>query len=234
MIAARTTALGATVLLLGLVGCGRTPAEDSDARPPANERVAGVTTAPEGTEQLLASAPEGWRQVFRSERAGTRLVEFVAPDSPLDEWTEKLAFESFGGTPLPDPADMLARLARDQSETCPRFSDHATFDGEENGYAVAVRLFVCGEDPLTRSAQVTLIKAIRGEENVYVITRARRLPPIAADAEAPALPTETMAEWSLFMRAITVCEVGDAEHACPPPETDDSTVGKISESGDDA
>jgi len=166
-------------------------------------------------EHLLAAAPDGWRQVFRSSRGDTRIVEFVSPDSaPGDAWAEKVAFESFGGTPLPDPDVLLTGIAQDQKKTCDRFAQHDTFSGDENGYPTSVKMMICYDNPVTDKGQVTLVKSIRGDDRFYVITRAARTEPIANDKDLP-LPAKQMAEWSLYLRAISVCNPQRAEHPCP-------------------
>jgi len=181
---------------------------------------AAETPAPDtDTEHLLAAAPDGWRQVFRSNRGDERMVEFVPADSaPGDGWTEKVAFESFGGAPLPDPNELLEGIAKDQKKTCDKFAEHDTFDGNENGYPTSVKMMICYDNPVTSKGQVTLVKSIRGDERFYVITRAARTEPIASDKDTP-LPPKQMAEWSLYLRAISVCDPKRADHPCPAPET---------------
>jgi hypothetical protein len=200
------------VLVIAAAACGGEPAAPPAAQGAASD--AAAIAVPEAGEHLLAAAPDGWQQIFHADRPGTRLVEYVPPGSPADDWTEKVAFESFSGDPLPHPTVMLDGLARDQALTCERFSDHATFDGVENGYPTAVRLLVCPLNPLTRAGQVTLVKAIRGDEHFYVVSRAVRVPPIPAEGDTP-LPPKTMAEWSLYLRAISLCAPDSTEHPCP-------------------
>ena len=157
------------------------------------------------------------------------MVEYMPPtsDTKADptEWTDKVSFESFTGAPLPDPIELVTSIADDQRKTCDKFEDHNTFSGLENGYQTSVRLFVCSVNPLTNKGQLTLVKTIRGDSNFYVITRARRVAPIEMNGEMPIPPT-TMAEWSLYLRAISACNPADPAHPCPtnaaapaPPES---------------
>ncbi len=164
-------------------------------------------------EHLLADVPEGWLKVYESLLDTQRMVEYVPEGSSGDNWQEKISFESFSHKPLPDPIDLVTSIARDQKETCEGFEDHNTFSGYENEYPTSVRLLVCKNDKLTHQGQVTLIKTILGEDNFYVITRARRIPPIAE--EASGLSAEDMALWSLYLRAISVCDPGRENHPCP-------------------
>ena len=169
-----------------------------------------------GPEQLLAEAPANWHQTFRTEGPGIRMVEFEPPDVEPKDWTDKVSFEAFRGTPLPDPIQLLTSIAEDQRKTCAKFTDHETFSGVENGYPTSVRLFVCTANPITNKGQLTLVKTIRGDENFYVITRARRTAPIQPEPDGN-IPAEakTIAEWSLYLHAISACNTADPNHPCP-------------------
>ena len=73
---------------------------------------------------------------------------------------------------------------------------------------------VCKRSDIINQSQVTMLKAIQGEENFYVITRAQLGPPLADDTAA--LSDEEIAGWSIYLKAISVCD-DSAEHACPQP-----------------
>ncbi len=166
------------------------------------------------TEQLLAVPPPDWQQAFRSDTSGIRLVEYTPADSDPTAWKDKISFESFAGEALPDPDELMSSIETDQRAGCDGFESHQTYSGSENGYPTAVNLFVCYLNRLAKQGQVTMVKTIKGDENFYVITRARRLPPIQGDAEMT-MPPQTIAEWSLYLRAIGVCNPNDATHPCP-------------------
>jgi hypothetical protein len=176
---------------------------------------------PTGPEQLLADAPTNWQQSFRTEGPGIRMVEFAPANADSKDWTDKVSFESFSGTPLPDPIELLTSIASDQRKTCNKFTDHETFSGLENGYPTSVRLFICDVNPLTNKGQLTLVKTIKGDQNFYVITRARRTAPIQPDPDGK-MPAEakTIAEWSLYLHAISACNTADSAHPCPPQQPD--------------
>jgi hypothetical protein len=199
---------------VSLAGCGAEKQQDRAAQSsqPSQRAVAPPDTSP---EHLLAEPPAGWIQTFRTEGPGIRMVEYVPPASNENDWTEKLSFESFSDPPLPDAIEMLKSIALDQGKTCQKFSDHETFSGVENDYPTSVRLFVCYKNPLINKGQLTLVKTIRGDDHFYVITRAQRVAPIEPNGEMP-MPPATMAAWSLYLRAISVCNANDDRHPCPP------------------
>jgi hypothetical protein len=190
-------------ILGALAGCEREAAPEPPGPPPA---ISGET--------LLAAPPEGWQQAFASEAPGIRIAEFIPADEQNDTWTHKISFESSGGTPpLPDPIEFVNGISADQRGTCEGFESFPTFSGTENGYPTSVHLLVCHRSKINDQSQVTMIKAIRGNERFYVITRALRGPPLA-EGEKP-VAEEEIAGWSVYLRAITLCDGARPEHPCP-------------------
>ncbi len=209
-----------TLLIVGLVGCSE---KETGQSATGEQSVATRPTPPPDTspERLLAQPPEGWLQSFRTEGPGIRMVEYVPPNSDADEWTDKLSFESFSDAPLPDPIELLKSIANDQRSTCDKFSDHDTFSGLENDYPTSVRLFICHQNKLTKMGQLTLVKTIKGDLHFFVITRAKRIPPMDGSASTPDPEVaKAVAEWSAYLRAISVCNDTSETHPCPAPAAD--------------
>jgi hypothetical protein len=206
---------------IALAGCGGEKTQPPEAQKPDAAQTRPATPPDTSPEHLLAEPPSGWIQSFHTEGPGIRMVEYVPPKSDFDDWTDKVSFESFGGAPLPDPIMLLKSIADDQRKTCEKFSDHETFSGVENDYPTSVRLFICSLNPLTKKGQLTLVKTIGGDSHFFVITRAKRVAPIEPD-KMP-MPPELMAEWSLYLRAIGVCNETDPRHPCPAPNADAPT-----------
>ena len=87
---------------------------------------------------------------------------------------------------------------------------------EENGYPTSVRFMVCPANSVTNTGQVTLIKAIRGNDRFYVVTRAKRVPVAVEGEQVKPISDEEMAIWSTYMRAIRVCDPQRGTiHPCP-------------------
>lgn len=215
------------LLAIALTACTDKNVEQSGAEGSAAATpVRADTKVDPSPEHLLAEPPSGWLQSFRTDGPGIRMVEFVPAQSDADEWTEKVSFESFSDPPLPDPIELLKSIAEDQRKACKGFSDYDTFSGVENDYPTSVRLFVCRVNPLNNQGQLTLVKTIRGDSHFYVITRAKRVPPIEANGDTP-MPPETMAEWSAYLRAITVCNDTDPRHPCPAAPAESNTATKV-------
>lgn len=191
------------VLVLALLG-GCSEGTDSTSAP-----------APEEGERLLGDAPAGWKRIQSSVDPGIRIVEYIPENQDPDNWTEKITFESFSGAPLPDPIEFLKGMSDDQAGACPAHETYPTFSGLENGYPTSVQLMICNHSRMIDQSQVTMIKAIRGNDYFYVVARARRGEPL--DEDAPAMSEEEAAGWSLFLRSIRLCDSTREEHACPAP-----------------
>lgn len=205
--ALRQPCLSGALLFLILVitaGCGQGEVAQSTE--------SGLRTGTATGERLLADAPRGWKEVFSSNNPGLRMVEFIPEDQNNASWQHKITVESFSAKPLPDPIEFLKGLSVDQSGTCDGFESFSTFSGFENGYPTTVRLMVCKRSDIINQSQVTMLKAIQGDENFYMISRAQRGPPLADDT--PALTEDEIAGWTLYLKAISVCD-DSAEHPCP-------------------
>ena len=213
-LAPRTKPIRWLMIALAALTLGACTASDSEA-PDADGR-ANVTRPKSEGEILLAEAPPGWKKVNSTEAATVRLVEFVAPRSPVGDWIEKMAFESMTGGDLPDPIAFIKALVSDQAKTCRNLESHTTYSGLENGYPTNVHLLVCDFNPLLNKGQVTMLKVIRGNDYFYTISRARRVPgfDIAAGGSS-GMTDEEMVRWSAHMRAISVCDTQREEHPCP-------------------
>jgi len=167
-----------------------------------------------GEERLLAAAPEGWKEVSSRGNAELHVMEFIPEDQQDERWKDKYTFESLRSDPLPDPIEFQDGLVLEQRESCENLDAYSTFSGFENGYPTTVQLFICTRIELINQSQVTMLKAIQGNEQFYVISLSRRDAPLAEDTKA--MSDEEIAAWSLYLRAISVCD-GTPEHPCPEP-----------------
>jgi hypothetical protein len=127
---------------------------------------------------------------------------------------DRVTFEAHAGEPLPDPIDFVLALGRDLAQRCAGFTEFNIMSGLENNYPTSVRLMICPRYREQQDGELIMVKAIRGRDYFYTVTRGRRLPAFAADTQV--LTPNTMAAWSRYMKAIGVCDPRSAEHPCPP------------------
>jgi hypothetical protein len=218
LIAQSPIATGCLCLVLLSACAERDPqADDTPTRPTAG---AAPTSEPIRGEQLLANAPDGWQQTAATKTPALRIAEFIPADDhseiaagALDDWREKVTFESLSGDPLPDPIEFVTGIGADQADICEGFEHVNIQSGFENNYPTSVRLLTCLRNKATQLGQVSLIKAIQGNEHFYVITRSKRVEPIVAGE--PPIDPEEMATWATYLRTIRVCDSERARHPCP-------------------
>lgn len=191
--------------LLALAGCGTPQA------PPGRPQLA---EPPEPGEQLIAQPPAGWIQAGSTSTRGMRRAEFVPEDEAPDAWVRRITFESLADKPLPDPIEFVELITSDQQRICGTFEIFPTFAGLENGYPTAVNLLVCHRHRETERSEVTMLKTIQGNDHFYIISRARRGPPIESSDE-PVLAEEVVAAWSVYLKSVSVCDERSPEHPCP-------------------
>jgi hypothetical protein len=200
----RLQACSVVLLALAAAACS-----EGSVPPPARDAAQG-----ESGEQLLAAPPGGFKEVFSSDNPGLRMVEYIPRDETRDSWQQKVTFEALSGEPLPDPIEFMNALAADQAGACAEgFSEYTTFSGLENGYPTSVHLMVCRRNRVFEQSQITMLKAIQGNESFYVITRAQRAAPLAEGASP--LSEAAMGGWALYLKAISLCDGSRAEHPCP-------------------
>lgn len=203
---ARATAqrLAALALAAALAAC--TPSDGDKA---TNE-----PAAPATGELLLAQAPEGWVQAGGLNQGNLRIAEFADPATLTPDQVDTVRFESQASDPLPDPIDFVLGLREELRGNCKGFRDFPIFSGYENGYPASVRLMLCRSQGEPERGLVRMVKAIRGKEFFYIVSRTRTSAPFEPEAEP--LSVQDMAEWSTWIGGITVCDTREPEHPCPP------------------
>ena len=203
-----TSRLAAGLLLTAVLGgCG------SDGATPDPQAGAAAVSAPREGELLLASPPAGWVETAALATPALRMAEYGPPEEP-EGTVERVTFEAQPGAPLPDPIEFVLAVSRDLHARCKRFQDTNVSSGYENGYPTSVRLMVCEAFQDSPHGQVVMAKAIQGEEQFYVITRRLQVPEVPP-GELP-LPRQAMAEWTTYLKHISLCDTRGDAHPCPP------------------
>lgn len=172
-----------------------------------------ASRSPANTERLLVSPPPDWNRVYEFNNDQTRLAEFVPAGERATEWQSKLFLESHAGMRDTDPIEILLAEASRLQENCTFVQQFNLFSGLENGFPTSVRLVMCGENEPVGEGEVSIMKAIQGDNYLYVIRLVRRVEPF--EINAPDVEREEIAAWSEFFSRIKVCSDGSGEHACP-------------------
>ncbi len=227
--------LGTALWLIGLTACANSPVKN-DASPAAQ------TVSQEGTplqnEQLIAEAPGGWVQSGGTVTDTLKMATFIPKPSTTGAevnstttseegeasaadggWTEKITFERLLGTPVADPLEYLDELKKDTLAACKEGAFLPVASGFENGYPSAVAFIVCPKQAITNSGQLTMIKVIQGNAAFYTVTRSIRTAPFPPDENGkpgePPVEKETIGGFSVYLKAISVCDPTRPDHPCP-------------------
>jgi len=180
---------------------GQTAPSPNAATPPATE------------ETLLLQAPPAWLRIEEQASEAFRLAEYIPAGQDKEDWNDRLFIEANALKPLPDPINFLESMGEALKKECSGFNHANVHSGFENGYPTSVRLLICNKSNVTARSEVSIIKAIQGEDYFYVISRARRSDALQNDE--PPLTDKEMGEWSLYMRSIKVCDPRTDKHPCP-------------------
>ena len=174
-----------------------------------------VLSTPPYVELLIAQPPKDWNQVFQANLGDTRVTDYVPKGESKDKWTTKLSFESYTSLLKSDPLLVIKSQVDYDKKHCNFVKDFALFTGEENKYDTAMKLITCGKRKSTGKGDVSLFKAIKGDQDFYVIRLVRVVPPF--EAGKAKFDKQDMAEWSHYFGKIKVCAPGSKEHPCPEP-----------------
>lgn len=173
-----------------------------------------------GGEELHMPKPSGWRVTHRVDAPHLRVQRFAV--TVEDGALETVRFEWFE-PPLahPDPIEFVDRFAQSARGSCSSLANRGVFAGEENGYPTVVRLLICPKLNARDAGELMMVKAVRGDHGFWLAVRSRPLPTPGTGgtpgeaSTASTVPTEIVARWAEFMRAIQICNAHDDAHPCP-------------------
>jgi hypothetical protein len=172
-----------------------------------------------GAEQLIVPfSQQEWQEwkVANSVRRPGQLTmqEFIPKAQTLDTWQQMLTVQVFHNLPL-GLAQFMGQMKAsfEDKQPCDHTSLRPLGSRMANGYEASLHLLTCTKEKQTGKGQFTLMLGIRGQDALYVVQRAWRGEPYAADA-TPLAEAEYKG-WQAFMDAVQVCDPRAAEHPCP-------------------
>ena len=96
---------------------------------------------------------------------------------------------------------------------------NALATGLENNYPTSVRLIFCGQNAHTQQGEVSLTKAIQGDEFFYIIRLEKKI--AVFEPGEPDFDQQEMAQWSTYLKRISLCNTNpktENTHQCPSSE----------------
>ncbi|TRO80355.1 hypothetical protein [Trichloromonas acetexigens] len=156
-------------------------------------------------ENLLQIRPPDY-QISLQERQGQQIVtEMIPAKETADNWSEQVATRIFLETDV-TPAQYQEFSAQEWRITCPDARLLPGTEGKDNGYPFSLWIQVCPRDTRTGGPEYAWFKAIRGQDNLYVVRKTFRFEP----------SEEQVKTWVHYLRSIRVCDPRRADAPCPP------------------
>jgi hypothetical protein len=165
---------------------------------------AGPAHAEPVNENLLVAVPPGYKIDFRDKKPNSLMNEMVPAAETVNNWTEMLTVQIFYNMKA-TPEQFVAKMVSGWTAACPGARSSEIANGPENGYPAGVWLLNCPKNPATGKPEITWIKAMQGNDSLYVVQKAFRFTP----------SKDEVVQWMKYLRSVAVCDSRLADRACP-------------------
>jgi hypothetical protein len=156
-------------------------------------------------ENLLVAVPKGFEKGYENGNARSSIMEFVPTGQTVEHWDEMLTVQIVRGNAIGSIPAFRARANALYASACEGATSTGIREGTENGYAFAFWLDDCPLNKKSGTPERAFIKAIAGNDSLYIVQRAYR----------SALTKEQATGASTYLSGIRVCDTRKPEHPCP-------------------
>jgi hypothetical protein len=156
-------------------------------------------------ENLLAGLPAGFKVGYQAEQNNITINEMVAENETVEDWTTMVTVQVFLGKTDTTPKQAENILTKDWFNACANSETYPVADGAENGYNFVLWQLYCPLNSATQKPELTYMKAIQGNDSLYLVQVAFRFEPSEAD----------VTQWINYLKEVKVCDSRIAEQACP-------------------
>jgi len=150
----------------------------------------------------FGAPPKGFKVGYQTAQNGMTLIELVPQKQTVEDWTQMVTLQSMAGM-KPGVEQFFGNLSASWQNACPQSSVNPITAGEENGYPFALVMLFCANNPQTSKPEFTWIKAVQGNEALYVKQYAFRYEPTKAE----------LTNAVMHLRNLRVCD-NSAGHPC--------------------
>jgi hypothetical protein len=154
-------------------------------------------------ENLLMPLPQNFKLGWQS--PDSHMQEFIVPPETVNDWSRMITIQIFHGLKNVTPDTFAERLAARWNSACNGASAQKVRDGVENGYQIAVWIYICPLNPATHKPETMWLKDIDGADAFYVAQYAYRQE-FSKEMVNPAMQ---------FLRQVVVCDTRRADRQCP-------------------
>ena len=165
-------------------------------------------------EVYIAGLPDGWTLGFQESNDIGHHLEWVPQGQPAREWRDMIAYQLFPKLIDLKPDTFLTKMADHYSDSCEQVLATDIEGAASNGYPGALRVLACTRNKVTGLGEVTLFRAVMGENAFYVAQRAWRMDPF----EAQAIPVtgEQLDSGRKLIEYGLACKASNPQRPCPP------------------
>ncbi len=108
---------------------------------------------------------------------------------------------------------LLAERIAEMGNACDEIALGPVNPSMENGYETAMRAVACTKVKKLDKGEVSLYKAWKGKDRMYLVARAWRGPPF--DKQHVPVQPEVTLQWLAFVQSIVLCDTRDPSKPCP-------------------
>ncbi len=156
-----------------------------------------------GEEIIIQNLPKGFTIGFKQGDDKRRIIEYVKDNETVENWSQLITIQMYHHLEVL-PEVFLSKLEKQWGAGCEN-SPSATINPLiVNGYKAATTLMRCPLNKVTGKPEITLFKALKGQDSFYVFQKAFRFTP----------SKEQLEEAKAYLDSVVVCSKSK-EHACP-------------------
>jgi len=139
-----------------------------------------VQAAQAAERASFGEPPKDFKIGYQTQQNGMIMVELVPQKQTVDNWTQMITLQSMAGA-NPGVTTFGNNLSTLWKNTCPESSFDTVLEGKENGYPFALWMIACENNPSSNQPEVTWVKAVQGNDGLYVKQYAFRYAPNYAE-----------------------------------------------------
>lgn len=155
-------------------------------------------------ETLLVSPPDGFKVGWQKKDERLQMVELVPSEESVENWSEMITVQIFFGARRVDPGNALNQVRVGWTTACPGGNGDISEARMDGGYPVATARMACPLNPKTGKPETAWMKAIAGNDSLYLVQRAVRAAP-STDQDKTATD---------YLATVRVCDPRRADQFC--------------------
>lgn len=162
-------------------------------------------------ENIIMKPIKGWKVSYENKTSKQMVIEFVPIPESKQNWSQMITLNVFYKAPIALKAirnDMIKGFKR----LCPKSEFKLVSTKKSNNYDTETFRVTCPLSAATGRTEVTHFKTIRGNDNVYMVQYAFRLP-----RKVASLKDEQEKGVYAYLDELIVCDNRHPKHPCPPP-----------------